>query len=157
MKNRISEIRDAQYLLNNQRREQEEVEQLCEQRFLHKRNELPDTINTNVVSAFTYDTTNEALVHELEQGRPRTTTYPLDLATKFADGEDAVRAISCKGKSPRETGEPSDEEEGASMTMLSELGMEMGRVRVRWSKNPPVIAPVKTTETHPRLHPRVQF
>jgi hypothetical protein len=33
------------------------------------------------VNAFTYDTTNEALVHKLGRGRPKTTTDLLDIAT----------------------------------------------------------------------------
>jgi hypothetical protein len=33
------------------------------------------------MSAFTYDTTNEALVHELGRGRPKTTIDLLDIAT----------------------------------------------------------------------------
>jgi hypothetical protein len=62
-----------------------------------------------VVSAFTYGTTNEALIHELGRGRPRTTADLLDIATKFADWEDAVGAIFRKGKSPRDAGDPSGE------------------------------------------------
>jgi hypothetical protein len=61
------------------------------------------------VSTFTYDTTNEVLIHELDQKRPRTTMDQLDIATKFADGEDTVGAIFRKGKGPREAGEPNGE------------------------------------------------
>ncbi|WVZ84190.1 hypothetical protein U9M48_031246 [Paspalum notatum var. saurae] len=74
-------------------------------RFSQKRNELPDITDADVVSAFTYDTSNEALVHELGRGRPRTTTDLLDNATKFADGEDAVGAIFRKGRPSHEDGE----------------------------------------------------
>lgn len=45
------------------------------------------------MSASTYDTTNEILIHELGQGRPRTTIDLLDIVTKCADGEDVVWAI----------------------------------------------------------------
>jgi hypothetical protein len=62
-----------------------------------------------VESDITYSTTNEALVHELGRGRPRTTADLLDIATKFDDGEDAVGAIFRKGKSSRDVGEPSGE------------------------------------------------
>jgi hypothetical protein len=62
-----------------------------------------------VVSAFTYDTTNEALVHELEQERAKTVDDLFDIATKFAVGEDTVGAIFCKGKSLRNAGEPNGE------------------------------------------------
>lgn len=37
-------------------------------RFSQKRNELPDATYADLVSAFTYGTTNEALVHELGMG-----------------------------------------------------------------------------------------
>jgi hypothetical protein len=60
-----------------------------------------------VVSAFTYDTTNEALVQELGRGRPRTTTDLLDIATKFVDREDTIGAIFGKGKSSYDADEPS--------------------------------------------------
>lgn len=78
-------------------------------RFSQKRNELPDATDADVVSAFTYGTTNEALVHELGRGQPRTTADLLDIATKFVDGENVVGAIFRKGKSPRDAGKPSCE------------------------------------------------
>jgi hypothetical protein len=62
-----------------------------------------------MVSTFTYGTTKEALIHELGRGRPRTTTDLLYIATKFADGDDAVGAIFGKGKSPRDTDKPCSE------------------------------------------------
>jgi hypothetical protein len=55
-----------------------------------------------MVSAFTYDTTNEALVHELGHIRPRTTTVLLDIVTKFTNREDMVGSIFRKGKTPHD-------------------------------------------------------
>jgi hypothetical protein len=78
------------------------------QRFCQKRNKLPDTTDVDVVNAFTYDTTNKALIHELDRGRPKTTANLLDIATKFVDGEDAVGAIFRKGKSPHNSSEASN-------------------------------------------------
>lgn len=72
-------------------------------------NEFSDTTDAEVVSAFTYDTTNEALVHELGREIPRTNADLLNIATKFANGEDAVGAIFCKEKSPHDADEPSGE------------------------------------------------
>lgn len=80
-------------------------------RFSQTRNELLDAIDINVVSAFTYGTTNEALVHELGQGSSKTIVDLLNIATKFVDGEDAVGAIFCKGKSSCDTSEQSSEKE----------------------------------------------
>jgi hypothetical protein len=65
--------------------------------------------DTDIVSAFTYGTTNEALIHEFGRGRLRTVVDLLDIATKFNDGEDAVGAIFRKGKGPHDAGEPSGE------------------------------------------------
>ncbi|WVZ75390.1 hypothetical protein U9M48_023446 [Paspalum notatum var. saurae] len=73
-------------------------------RFSQKRNELPDVTDSDVVSAFTYGTFNEALIHELGRGWPRTTADLLDIATKFADGEDAVGAIFRKARPSRKDG-----------------------------------------------------
>ena len=75
------------------------------QRFSQKRNELPNITDVDVVSAITYGTTNEALVHELGWDRPKITTDLLDIATKFADGEEAVGAIFRKGRASRDDGE----------------------------------------------------
>jgi hypothetical protein len=60
---------------------------------LPKRNELLDATDDDVVSTFTYNTTNEALVHDLGWGRPKMAADLFDIATKFADGEDTVGAI----------------------------------------------------------------
>jgi hypothetical protein len=76
---------------------------------LPKRNKLPDATDDDVVSTFTYDTTNKALVHELGWGRLKMAAGLFDIATKFADGEDAVGAIFRQGKSSCDAGEPSGE------------------------------------------------
>jgi hypothetical protein len=72
---------------------------------LTKRNKLPNATDVDVVRAFTYGTTNEAIVHKLGRGQPKTVADLFDIVTKFADGEDAVGAR----KSSRDAGEPSSE------------------------------------------------
>lgn len=67
-------------------------------RFYKKRNELPDATDTDILSTFTYGTTNKALVHELGHMRPRTTVDLLNIATKFTGGEDVVGAIFERGR-----------------------------------------------------------
>jgi hypothetical protein len=62
-----------------------------------------------VVSAFTYDATNEALVHELGRGQPKTAADLFDIVTKFVDGEDAVGVFFCMEKSLRNASEPNGE------------------------------------------------
>jgi hypothetical protein len=49
-------------------------------------NKLPNATNTDVVSAFPYVTTNEALVHELGRGRPITIANLLNIATNLPTG-----------------------------------------------------------------------
>lgn len=66
-----------------------------------KRNKLLDITDIDVVSAFTYGTSNKALVHKLEQGRPKTIVDLFDIANKFVDGEDAVGRFSPKEKFAR--------------------------------------------------------
>jgi hypothetical protein len=44
------------------------VSKITSEKFSKKRNELPDTTDADVASAFTYGTTNEALAHELGRG-----------------------------------------------------------------------------------------
>lgn len=61
-----------------------------------------------MISAFTKGTTNEALIHELGQGRPRTIADLIDIAT-IIDVEDTLGAIFRKGKSPHNVGELSGE------------------------------------------------
>jgi hypothetical protein len=74
---------------------------------LLEKNDLPNASNTNVINAFTYGTTNEALVHELDRGRPKTTVELLDITTKFVGGEDIVGTILYKGKTPHDFGDMS--------------------------------------------------
>ena len=49
--------------------------------FSKKRNELTNITDTNMINAFIYATTYEALVHTLGRETPRTTQELLDVAT----------------------------------------------------------------------------
>jgi hypothetical protein len=49
------------------------------------RNKLLDATDADIVSVFTYDTSNEALVHKLGWGRPKTVPDFFEILTKFAD------------------------------------------------------------------------
>jgi hypothetical protein len=55
-------------------------------------------VDANVIRAFISDTTNKALVHELERCKPRTMWELLDLATSHASDKEAVCPIFCKHK-----------------------------------------------------------
>jgi hypothetical protein len=52
---------------------------------------------------------NKAFVHELGRGIPKTTADLIEIATKSADGEDAVGAIFHKRKSPHDADVPNNE------------------------------------------------
>lgn len=61
-------------------------------RFSKQCNELPDIIDADVIGAFIFGTTNEAVVLELGHYKLRTMREMLDLATSHAFGEEAVHA-----------------------------------------------------------------
>jgi hypothetical protein len=62
-------------------------------RFSKQCNELPGATDSEVISAFTFGTTCESLVHELGRRQPKSAKGLLDLATNHATGEEAVAAI----------------------------------------------------------------
>jgi hypothetical protein len=69
------------------------------QRFSKKHNELPNITDADVINAFTYGTTCEALVHALRHETPCMAQELLDIATKYATGEEAVQTnFSSKAK-----------------------------------------------------------
>jgi hypothetical protein len=55
-------------------------------------------VDADLIGAFIFGMTNEALVHELERCKLRTTRGLLDLNTNHAFSEEAVHAIFCKYK-----------------------------------------------------------
>jgi hypothetical protein len=85
--------------LCNYRQRSDETQYEYVQRFSKKRNELPNIMDTNVINAFTYDTTYEALIHTLRREASWMMRELLDVATKYAIGEEAILAsFSDKGK-----------------------------------------------------------
>lgn len=58
--------------------------------FSKKRKELPNITNADIINAFTYGTTCEALVHALEREAPRMTQDLLDVTTKYTMREEAI-------------------------------------------------------------------
>jgi hypothetical protein len=72
-------------------------------RFSKLCNNLADATDAEIISAFTFGTTNETLIHDLVVRKPRTVKELLDLATDHAEGEDALAAVlrgaATRGKS----------------------------------------------------------
>ena len=58
--------------------------------FSKKCNELPNIMDADVIRAFSFGTTNEALIHELRCNKPRMTWELLDLTMVHASGKEAV-------------------------------------------------------------------
>ena len=67
-------------------------------RFSKQCNELPDTVDADMIGAFIFGMTNEALVHELGRSKPWMTQELLDIVTSHASAEETVWASFCKYK-----------------------------------------------------------
>jgi hypothetical protein len=62
-------------------------------RFSKQRTELPNIIDSDVIGAFLAGTTCRDLVSKLERKTPTKASELMDIATKFASGQEAVEAI----------------------------------------------------------------
>jgi hypothetical protein len=71
------------------------------QRFSKQRTELPNITNSDVIGAFLADTTCRDLVSKLGRKTPTRANELMDIATKFASGQEAVEAIFQKDKQPQ--------------------------------------------------------
>jgi hypothetical protein len=70
------------------------------QRFSKQRTELPNITNSDVIGAFLAGTTCRNLVSKLGRKTPTKASELMDIATKFASGQEAVEAIFRKDKQP---------------------------------------------------------
>jgi hypothetical protein len=73
-------------------------------RFSKQRTELPNVTDLDVIGAFLTGTTCRDLVSKLGRKTPTRASELVDVATKFASGQEAVEAIFRKDKQPQ--GEP---------------------------------------------------
>lgn len=76
-------------------------------RFSNKCHQLPKVGDAEVISAFLSGTSCRDLVHELGRDQPTTTEQLLDIATRYASGEEAVGAVfpPTSGKASSGTGQ----------------------------------------------------
>jgi hypothetical protein len=71
-------------------------------RFSKQCTELPNITDSDVIGAFLADTTCRDLVSKLGRKTPTKASELMDIATKFASGQEAVEAIFRKDKQPQE-------------------------------------------------------
>jgi hypothetical protein len=69
-------------------------------RFSKQRTELPNITDSDVIGAFLAGTTCRDLVSKLGHKTPTKASELMDIATKFASGQEAVEAIFWKDKQP---------------------------------------------------------
>jgi hypothetical protein len=70
-------------------------------RFSKQRTELPNVIDSDVIGAFLAGTTCRDLVSKLGRKTPTRASELMDIATKYASGQEAVEAIFRKDKQPQ--------------------------------------------------------
>jgi hypothetical protein len=70
-------------------------------RFLKQHTELPNITDSDVIGAFLAGTTCRDLVSKLGRKTPTKASELMDIATKFATGQEAVEAIFRKDKQPQ--------------------------------------------------------
>jgi hypothetical protein len=70
-------------------------------RFSKQRTELPNITDSDVIGAFLAGTTCRVLVSKLGRKTPTRASELMDIATKFASGQEAVEAIFRKDKQPQ--------------------------------------------------------
>jgi hypothetical protein len=70
-------------------------------RFSRQRTELPNITDSDVIGAFLAGTTCRDLVSKLGRKTPTKASELMDIATKFASGQEAVEAIFWKDKQPQ--------------------------------------------------------
>jgi hypothetical protein len=70
-------------------------------RFLKQCTELPNITDSDVIGAFLAGTTCRDLVSKLGHKTPTKASELMDIATKFASGQEAVEAIFWKDKQPQ--------------------------------------------------------
>jgi hypothetical protein len=61
---------------------------------------LPNITDSDIIGAFLADTTCRDLVSKLGRKTPTKASELMDIATKFASGQEAVEAIFWKDKQP---------------------------------------------------------
>jgi hypothetical protein len=97
-------------------------------RFSKQRTELPNITDSDVIGAFLAGTTCRDLVSKLGRKTPTRASKLMDIATKFASGQEAVEAIIRKDKQPQER-QPEDVPEASAQRGARKKGKEKSQAK----------------------------
>jgi hypothetical protein len=113
--------------------------------FSKQRTELPNITDSDVIGAFLAGTTCQDLVNKLGHKTPTKASELMDIATKFASGQEAVEAIFRKDKQPQ----------GRQKEDASEVSVQRGSKKKAQAKRDAVDTDLVATAEHrnPRKPP----
>jgi hypothetical protein len=97
-------------------------------RFLKQRTELPNVTDSDVIGAFLAGTTCRDLVSKLGRKTPTRASELMDIATKFASGQEAVEAIFRKDKQPQGR-QPEDVPEASAQRDTKKKGKKKSQAK----------------------------
>jgi hypothetical protein len=97
-------------------------------RFSKQRTELPNITDSVVISAFLAGTTCRDLVSKLGRKTPTRASELMDIATKFASGQEAFQAIFRKDKQPQGR-QPEDVPEASAQRGTKKKGKKKSQVK----------------------------
>jgi hypothetical protein len=97
-------------------------------RFSKQRTELPNITDSDVIGAFLAGTTCRDLVSKLGRKTPTRANELMDIATKFASGQEAVEAIFQKDKQPQGR-QPEDVLEASAQRGTKKKGKKKSQVK----------------------------
>jgi hypothetical protein len=97
-------------------------------RFSKQRTELPNITDSDVIGAFLAGTTCRDLVSKLGRKTPTRASELMDIATKFASGQEAVEAIFWKDKQPQGR-QPDDVPEASAQRGAKKKGKKKSQAK----------------------------
>jgi hypothetical protein len=97
-------------------------------RFSKQRTELPNVTDSDVIGAFLAGTTCRDLVSKLGRKTPTRASELMDIATKFASGQEAVEAIFRKDKQPQGR-QPEDVPEASTQRGTKKKGKKKSQAK----------------------------
>jgi hypothetical protein len=97
-------------------------------RFSKQRTELPNITDSDVIGAFLAGTTCRDVVSKLGHKTPTRASELMDIATKFASGQEAVKAIFRKDKQPQRH-QPEDVSEASAQRGTKKKGKKKSQTK----------------------------
>jgi hypothetical protein len=105
-------------------------------RFSKQRTELPNITDSDVIGAFLAGTTCRDLVSKLGRKTPTKASELMDIATKFASGQEAVEAIFRKNKQPQASIQRGAKKKGKKKSQAKRDAADADLVAAAEYKNP---------------------